>query len=125
MGRVITSFCCLAVGLQILIGVPLAVCIAFFVVMQGGTFVPVSIEIHGGSSPPTTVEAPGQIADVYLPPPPLPGNPVFPNPQVMSVPRFEPSLPPTIEQPRPEMTSVSHPPLPSRDQALIAEIIEA
>lgn len=44
MGRLIAGACCVIVGLQVLVGVPLAVCIAFLSSVHGGAIG--SIEIH-------------------------------------------------------------------------------
>src|SRR5262245_13347332 len=48
MARAFTVFCCFIVGLQLLIGVPVAVCIVFFALFGG--LGPIAIEIHPGSS---------------------------------------------------------------------------
>src|SRR5262245_35543139 len=46
MARAFTVFCCFIVGLQLLIGVPVAVCIVFFALFGG--LGPIAIEIHPG-----------------------------------------------------------------------------
>jgi hypothetical protein len=48
MARVFTVFCCFIVGLQLLIGVPMAVCVVFFALFGG--LGPIAIEIHPGPS---------------------------------------------------------------------------
>jgi hypothetical protein len=48
MTRAFAAFCCFIVGLQFLIGVPLAVCIAFFALFGG--LGPIAIEIHPGAT---------------------------------------------------------------------------
>src|SRR5262245_52594444 len=48
MARAFTAFCCFIVGLQLLVGVPVAVCIAFFALFGG--LGPIAIEIHPGPS---------------------------------------------------------------------------
>jgi hypothetical protein len=46
MARAFTAFCCFIVGLQLLVGVPLAVCVGFFALCGG--LGPIAIEIHPG-----------------------------------------------------------------------------
>jgi hypothetical protein len=62
MRRAISAFCCFIVCLQILIGVPLAVCIAFFAIVGGGAY-PVTVDVRAGRefSPPVTIPPPNVI----------------------------------------------------------------
>lgn len=46
MRRTIGALCVLIVGLQVLIGVPVLVCLVFFVLLHGG--MPVAVEVHAG-----------------------------------------------------------------------------
>jgi hypothetical protein len=55
MRRFLSGFCVVIVGLQILIGVPLAVCVAFFACVQNGGAWPMTVEIHAGPRFPATV----------------------------------------------------------------------
>jgi hypothetical protein len=48
MARAFAAFCCFIVGLQLLIGVPVVVCIAFFALCGG--LGPIAIEIHPGAT---------------------------------------------------------------------------
>src|SRR3954467_11813307 len=48
MARAFTAVCCFIVGLQLLIGVPVAVCFVFFALFGG--LGPIAIEIHPGPS---------------------------------------------------------------------------
>ncbi len=50
MARAFTAFCCFVVGLQLLVGVPVAVCMAFFALCGG--LGPIAIEIHPGPTHP-------------------------------------------------------------------------
>lgn len=47
MRKVIGGLCIFVVAMQILIGVPLAVCCAFFLAIQGGSG-PIAVEVHAG-----------------------------------------------------------------------------
>lgn len=46
MRRFVSRFCCLVVGLQVLIGVPVAVCLAFFVFLGSDVLGPLSVEVR-------------------------------------------------------------------------------
>jgi hypothetical protein len=50
MGKVIAGLCCFIVGVQVLVGVPLAVCLAFFALTGGGP--PVAFESYSTTLPP-------------------------------------------------------------------------
>jgi hypothetical protein len=65
MRRVIGGLCSLAVGLQILVGVPLVVCFVFFSIAGNGPIGPVAVEVHANSAP-TTIPPPA----IALTPPP-------------------------------------------------------
>jgi hypothetical protein len=64
MARALSAFCCFVVLLQILIGVPLAVCLAFFFVVGGGMG-PLAVEVHSGHGQPPHLLMPG----ATIPPP--------------------------------------------------------
>jgi hypothetical protein len=49
MRRAIGTICALIVGLQILVGIPLAVCFLFFLLVENGGVGPVAIELHAGN----------------------------------------------------------------------------
>jgi hypothetical protein len=66
MRKVIGGLCCAIVALQILVAVPLVVCCAFYVAVQGGHGGPFVVELHTGPRPPTTI-APAE----FPPPEPL------------------------------------------------------
>jgi hypothetical protein len=73
MARAFTAFCCFVVGLQLLIGVPVAVCVAFFALFGG--LGPIAIEIHPGPmhSPQMFVSSPTiapPVMPLTLTPPP-------------------------------------------------------
>jgi hypothetical protein len=46
MRRFISAFCCLVIGLQVLIGVPVAVCLAFFLFLGSDVLGPLSVEMR-------------------------------------------------------------------------------
>jgi len=74
MGKVLSGICCVIVGLEVLIGVPVAVCLSFIVLTQGG---PVVQEFHAGPIP-STIPPPPFAGPVSYPPaivPPLPPAP--------------------------------------------------
>lgn len=48
MRKVLGGLCIVVVGLQILIGVPLAICIAFFACLQSGGLPSMVVEVHAG-----------------------------------------------------------------------------
>jgi hypothetical protein len=50
--RTIGVLCSLIVGLQILVGVPLLVCLAFYVLAGSGEMAPVTVEMHAGRHAP-------------------------------------------------------------------------
>ena len=62
MRHAFSAFCCVVVCLQILIGVPLLVCIAFFTIVGGGAY-PIAVDVHGGQAfaPPATIPPPNVI----------------------------------------------------------------
>ncbi len=62
MRRAFSAFCCVIVCLQILVGVPLLVCIAFFTLVGGGAY-PITVDVRGGGefAPPTTIPPPNVI----------------------------------------------------------------
>lgn len=62
MARIVGAICTLIVGLQILVGVPLAVCGAFFCLTNG----PITVEIHAGTNQSPQVIVSG----ATIPPPP-------------------------------------------------------
>jgi hypothetical protein len=66
MARAFSVLCCLIVGLQLLVGVPLIVCLAFFAIHGG--LGPIALEVHTGPThaPPMLVHGP------TIPPPPAP-----------------------------------------------------
>jgi hypothetical protein len=78
MRKIIGRLCILIVGLQILIGVPLAVCLAFFAYVQNGGLPAMTVELRAGPRLPATVpptdypSPPIAIAPAVLPhaPPP-------------------------------------------------------
>jgi hypothetical protein len=70
MARLLSISCCLLVGLQFLVGVPVAVCLAF-VALYGGLG-PISIEVHPGASPAPTLLFNGPT----VPPPESPQAPL-------------------------------------------------
>ena len=51
MARAVSFLCCFIVSLQLLIGVPVAVCLMFFALFGG--LGPIAIEVHPGPSQPT------------------------------------------------------------------------
>src|SRR6267142_1906779 len=61
MGRTIGALCALIVGLQILIGVPVLVCLAFFCLADGGGG-PVAVEVHAGHNSASPLVVAGQLA---------------------------------------------------------------
>ena len=65
MRKVIGGLCCFIVALQVLIGVPLLVCTAFFCLVQGSEG-PIVLEVHTGPRPPATISP-----SDYPPPQPL------------------------------------------------------
>ena len=75
MRKFVAGFCCVVVGLQVLIGVPLAVCLVFFAVTQGGGG-PVAFEAHSGNPFPATIAPPN-----YSGP-----QPYFPGSQTIGLP---------------------------------------
>lgn len=64
MARIIGATCTIIVGLQILVGVPLAVCGAFFCLTNG----PITVEVHAGQGQGPQVVVQG----ATIPPPPNP-----------------------------------------------------
>jgi len=62
MRRAFSAFCCVVVCLQILVGVPLLVCIAFFTVVAGGAY-PITVDVQGGQAfaPLATIPPPNVI----------------------------------------------------------------
>lgn len=76
MGRAISVFCCFIVGLQFLIGVPVAVCLLFFAIYGG--LGPIAIEVHpsSGTSPQMFFHGP------TVPPPPSALN-IAPPPNII------------------------------------------
>lgn len=62
MGRLFAGACCVIVGLQVLVGVPLAVCIAFLSSVHGGAIG--SIEIHVRSGKAAAKAGEGAVGDV-------------------------------------------------------------
>jgi hypothetical protein len=59
MRRFVSGFCCLVVGLQVLIGVPVAVCLAFFVCLGSDVLGPLSVEVRAtrNTEPPALLPA--------------------------------------------------------------------
>src|SRR5262245_19098345 len=49
MGRFISTLCCLIVGLQVLIGVPLAVCVAFLMAVHDGRLGTIEISFRAAT----------------------------------------------------------------------------
>jgi hypothetical protein len=88
MVRAFGAFCCFIVGLQLLIGVPAAVCVAFFAMFGG--LGPIAIEIHPGASTAphmlmhsATIAPPSSLLAIAPPPnviPPAPTSTTFDNP---------------------------------------------
>jgi len=83
MARAIGAVCCFTVGLQILIGVPIVVCVAFFLLTGNGGIGPLAVEVHGGphSAPHVILHgpsAPTPPALAIAPPP----NMIPPSPSV-------------------------------------------
>jgi hypothetical protein len=63
MRHLVSAVCCLIVGLQVLIGVPLAVCAAFCFLVAGESIGPVALEMHAGhASSPALVPPPNYIS---------------------------------------------------------------
>jgi hypothetical protein len=62
MRRAFSAFCCVIVCLQILIGVPLLVCIGFFTIVGGGLG-QIAVDVHGGQAfaSPATIPPPNLI----------------------------------------------------------------
>jgi hypothetical protein len=61
MRHAFSAFCCVVVCLQVLVGVPLLVCIAFFTVVAGGAY-PINVDVHGGQAfAPATIPPPNII----------------------------------------------------------------
>jgi hypothetical protein len=59
MRRFIAGLCCVVVGLQVLVGVPAAVCLAFLVYLGGDVLGPISFEVRATSNAqPTQPSAP-------------------------------------------------------------------
>jgi hypothetical protein len=72
MRRAVGALCTLIVCMQILVGVPIAVCVLFFAVVGSGSINPVAFEVHPGPpSPPlsATVPPPPMAAALVAPPP--------------------------------------------------------
>jgi len=90
MARAFGVLCCLIVGLQLLVGVPLVVCLAFFAVHGG--LGPIALEVHTGPThaPPMLVHGP------TIPPPAAPS----PMPLTLSPPpNIIPPAPPAAPAP--------------------------
>jgi hypothetical protein len=71
MRHAISAVCCLIVGLQVLIGVPLAVCFGFFWVMQHEGAGPLKIEIrltneHGPATASGDLTIPGELCSATV-----------------------------------------------------------
>lgn len=108
MRKFIAGFCCVVVGLQVLIGVPLAVCMVFYALTQSGGG-PVAFEMHSGNQFPATISPPGYPS----PQPYLPGSPGN-QPPILPAP---PPLPATV-------TLTPAPSNPAAAEAAIAEVRE-
>lgn len=76
MARIVGAVCTLIVGLQILVGVPLAVCGAFFCLTNG----PITVEVHAGMNQSPQIVVSG----ATIPPPPHPFA-LTPSPNVIPV----------------------------------------
>ncbi len=80
MRKFIAGFCCLVVGVQVLVGVPLAVCLGFYMLAGGGP-PSVAYDSYSSGSYPATVPPPN-----YSPPPHFPSSPVVPPLMPMAAP---------------------------------------
>jgi hypothetical protein len=83
MGKLLSGICCAIVGLEVLIGVPLAVCLSFVALTQGGSVVH---EYHpaplAATIPPPVFAGPAM--------PPVPVAPLPPGPPPYSLPEAAP-----------------------------------
>jgi hypothetical protein len=100
MGRTVTAVCCFLVALQLLVGVPLAVCAAFFA-FSGGLG-PVSLEVHAVPHQPQMF-----VHAATVPPPPSPFH-HLPGPASVS------TAPPPNIIPAQNATAIDHPILETR-----------
>lgn len=120
MRKFIAGCCCLIVGLQVLIGVPLAVCLIFYGMVQGGG--PIAVQVQPSAFDPATI-------------PPL--NYSTPQPYVSGVPvagpvDCVPALPPPVAASYSVPSSVAMPDPVNRSKraedptasAAIAEVLE-
>jgi len=115
MRKFVAGACCLIVGLQVLVGVPLVVCLVFYGLTQGGG--PIAVQVNPSSFEPCTVPPPSY-SPSYSAAPYLPGPPASLGPTVQL-----PSLPPPIP------ASFAGPPAPmdhpdENASAAIAEVRE-
>ena len=98
MRKFVAGLCCIIVGMQVLVGVPLVVCLAFYAMTQGGG--PVAFEVHTNGDFPATIAPP----NFSNPPPFLPNPPTA----ALPAPQIPPLLPPTL--PLPKVAASEHSP---------------